>query len=41
MKATVTVAEGASHVVILSCPAAVADVVPEAVRSRAPGGLPL
>jgi pimeloyl-ACP methyl ester carboxylesterase len=38
MGATVTVAEGASHVVMLSRPAVVADVVREAVRSCAPGG---
>ena len=39
MKATVTVAEGASHVVMLSRPALVADVVRDAVRSCAPGGV--
>jgi pimeloyl-ACP methyl ester carboxylesterase len=39
MGATVTVAEGASHVVMLSRSAVVADVVREAVRSCAPGGL--
>jgi pimeloyl-ACP methyl ester carboxylesterase len=39
MGATVTVAEGASHVVMLSRPAVVAGVVREAVRSCAPGGL--
>ena len=39
MGATVTVAEGASHVVMLSRPAVVADVVREAVQSCAPGGL--
>jgi pimeloyl-ACP methyl ester carboxylesterase len=39
MGATVTVAEGASHVVMLSRPAVVADVVREAVRTCAPGGL--
>jgi len=37
--AAVTVAEGASHVVMLSRPAMVADVVREAVRSCASGGL--
>jgi pimeloyl-ACP methyl ester carboxylesterase len=36
MGAKVTVAEGASHVVMLSRPAVVADVVREAVRSCAP-----
>jgi pimeloyl-ACP methyl ester carboxylesterase len=39
MGATVTVVEGASHVVMLSRPAVVADVVREAVLSCAPGGL--
>jgi pimeloyl-ACP methyl ester carboxylesterase len=38
MGATVTVVEGSSHVVMLSHPAVVADVVREAVRSCAPGG---
>jgi pimeloyl-ACP methyl ester carboxylesterase len=38
MGATVTVVEGASHVVMLSRPAVVADVVREAVRKCAPGG---
>ena len=33
------VTEGASHAVMLSRPAVVADVVREAVRSCAPGGL--
>lgn len=36
---TVTVAEGASHVVMLSHPAVVADVVREAVRSCTPSSL--
>jgi pimeloyl-ACP methyl ester carboxylesterase len=39
MGAVVTVAEGASHVVMLSRPAIVADVVREAVRSCASGGI--
>jgi pimeloyl-ACP methyl ester carboxylesterase len=38
MGATVTVVEGASHVVMLSRPAVVADVVRQAVRDCAPGG---
>jgi pimeloyl-ACP methyl ester carboxylesterase len=39
MGATVTVVEGASHVVMLSRPAVVAGVVRQAVRGSAPGGL--
>jgi hypothetical protein len=39
MAATVTVVERASHVVMLSRPAVVADVVRQAVRGCAPGGL--
>jgi pimeloyl-ACP methyl ester carboxylesterase len=39
MGAAVTIAEGASHVVMLSRPAVVADVIRTAVRSCAPGGL--
>jgi pimeloyl-ACP methyl ester carboxylesterase len=38
MGATVTVVEGASHVVMLSRPAVVADVVRQAVRSCASSG---
>jgi len=39
MGAAVTIAEGTSHVVMLSRPAVVADVVREAVRSCASGGI--
>jgi pimeloyl-ACP methyl ester carboxylesterase len=38
MGATVTVVEGASHVVMFSRPAVVADVVRQAVRSCASSG---